>query len=63
MSLLHAPLRARLTGIGEHLKLLIRFNTKTRCVEMKASPHTTEASALQKGEDFVRAFILGFDIR
>jgi RNA-binding protein PNO1 len=46
----------------EHLKLQVRMNTKSRAVELRTSSHTTEPGALQKGEDFVRAFALGFDV-
>lgn len=46
----------------EQLKLHVRFNPKTRTVEMKNSPQTTEMSSLQKGADFVRAFALGFEV-
>ena len=46
----------------EHLQLQVRMNIKSRAVEMRTSKHTTDASALQKGEDFVKAFTLGFDV-
>lgn len=46
----------------EHLKLQCRMNVKSKAVELRSSKHTTEAGALQKGEDFVRAFCLGFDV-
>lgn len=46
----------------EHLKLQCRMNVKTKAVELRTSKHTSEAGALQKGEDFVRAFCLGFDV-
>ncbi|KAI1395378.1 eukaryotic type KH-domain (KH-domain type I) [Hypoxylon fuscum] len=46
----------------EHLKLQVRMNVKNKRVEMRTSKHTTDAGALQKGEDFVRAFALGFDV-
>mmetsp|Transcript_30786 Transcript_30786/g.117811 ORF Transcript_30786/g.117811 Transcript_30786/m.117811 type:complete len:145 (-) Transcript_30786:1184-1618(-) len=39
------------------------MNLKSRCVEMKVSPHTEDPEAIQKGADFVKAFILGFEIR
>lgn len=29
----------------------------------QTSPHTEDAGALQKAADFVRAFVLGFDVR
>ncbi|KAJ8045031.1 RNA-binding protein PNO1 [Holothuria leucospilota] len=50
------------TPVVEHLKLQIRFNIKTRTVELRASKETKDINALQKGQDFVRAFVLGFDV-
>jgi RNA-binding protein PNO1 len=38
------------------------MNTKARCVEIKTSPYTTDVGGLQKAEDFVKAFMLGFDV-
>lgn len=38
------------------------MNIKTRSVELRTSSLTTSPSSLQKGEDFVRAFTLGFDV-
>jgi RNA-binding protein PNO1 len=32
-------------------------------VEMKTSKHTVETGALQKGADFVSAFLLGFEVQ
>eukprot|EP00470_Lotharella_oceanica_P009862 CAMPEP_0170180264 /NCGR_PEP_ID=MMETSP0040_2-20121228/21284_1 /TAXON_ID=641309 /ORGANISM="Lotharella oceanica, Strain CCMP622" /LENGTH=190 /DNA_ID=CAMNT_0010424819 /DNA_START=10 /DNA_END=582 /DNA_ORIENTATION=+ len=49
--------------IAKHMKLQIKFNPKKRCVEMKTSQHTTMQNALQKSTEFVRAFMLGFEIR
>lgn len=62
-----APLKANwakiYTPLVEHLKLQVRMNVKSRAVEMRTSPKTTtDPGALQKGEDFVRAFALGFDL-
>jgi RNA-binding protein PNO1 len=45
-----------------HLKLQVRMNVKSRCVELRTSKHTTDNGALQKGEDYVRGFALGFDL-
>lgn len=45
------------------MKVQIRMNPKKRCVELKTSPETTLASALQKSADYIRAFMLGFEIR
>lgn len=46
----------------EHLKLQVRMNVKNKAVELRTSKHTTDAGALQKGDDFVKAFALGFDV-
>ncbi|MCJ1351555.1 MAG: pre-rRNA-processing protein pno1 [Icmadophila ericetorum] len=46
----------------EHLKLQVRMNVKSRAVEIRTSKSTTDTGALQKGEDFVKAFSLGFDV-
>jgi RNA-binding protein PNO1 len=48
--------------IVEHLKLQVRMNVKNKAVELRTSKHTTDAGALQRGEDFVKAFSLGFDV-
>jgi len=63
----YTPLRENwehiLTPLVEYLKLQVRFNTRTRSVELKTSQHTIDTGALQKGADFVSAFMLGFDIQ
>ena len=46
----------------EHLKLQVRMNISARAVEMRTSQYTVDPGALQRGEDFVRAFCLGFDL-
>jgi rRNA processing protein Krr1/Pno1 len=38
------------------------MNVKHKAVELRSSKHTTDMGALQKGEDFVKAFTLGFDV-
>lgn len=50
------------TPIVEHLHLQVRFNLKTRNVEIKTCKDTTDIGALQKAADFVRAFTLGFEV-
>ncbi|KAL3822903.1 hypothetical protein ACHAXA_010686 [Cyclostephanos tholiformis] len=50
-----------LTPLVEYLKLQVRFNTRTRSVEIKTSKHTPETGSLQRGADFVGAFMLGFE--
>jgi RNA-binding protein PNO1 len=58
-----SPLKAAWTKIYppliESLKLQVRMNIKTRSVELRTSKTTTESGALQKGEDFIKAFTLG----
>ncbi len=46
----------------EHLTLQVRMNIKAKAVELRTSKHTIDPGALQKGEDFVKAFSLGFDV-
>lgn len=46
----------------EHLLLQMRFNVKTRQVEIRVSPQTTDIANLQKGEDFIKAFLCGFEV-
>lgn len=41
------------------MKLQIRMNTKKKCVELKTSQHTLEKTALQRGVDFLKAFMMG----
>ena len=51
------------TPLVEHLKLQVRMNLKkNKAVELRTSKHTIDDGALQKGEDFVKAFALGFDV-
>jgi RNA-binding protein PNO1 len=45
--------------IVNHLKLQIRFNPRTRCVELRGP----EGQDLQRAADFVRAYALGFGVR
>lgn len=49
--------------IVDHMKLQVRMNTRSRAVEIKTSPYTSDVGALQKAEDFIRAFLLGFDLK
>lgn len=64
--------------IVEYLHLQIRFNLRTRCVEIKTSDQTEDIQSLQKAgkrnsmakipfivfclADFVKAFALGFEV-
>lgn len=42
------------TPIVEHLLLQVRFNTKSRNVEIKIGPETKDVANLQKAADFVK---------
>lgn len=61
------PLREQweqlMTPIVEYLKLQIRFNPKTRSIEMKTSEQTEDMGAIQKAQDFLEAFMLGFELQ
>ena len=46
----------------EHLNLQVRMNLKGKAVELRTWKGTTDSGALQKGEDFVKAFSLGFEV-
>jgi len=50
------------TPIVEHLELEVRFNLKSRNVEIRASEKTTDMGYLQKAEDFIQAFVNGFEV-
>ncbi|XP_050671393.1 RNA-binding protein pno1 [Leptidea sinapis] len=50
------------TPIVEHLLLQVRFNTKSRNVEIRVGPETKDENNLQKAADFVKAFICGFEV-
>lgn len=50
------------TPIVENLQLQVRFNLKTRNVEIKTCKETRDIGALTKAADFVKAFVLGFQV-
>lgn len=50
------------TPIVDYLKLQIRFNLRTKNIELKTCAETQEISSLQKAADFIRAFCLGFEV-
>merc|ERR1712212_1335295 len=47
--------------IVEHLNLQIRFNLSKKMVEIRSCKDTTEVGNIQKAEDFIKAFMLGFE--
>ncbi|KAI8057026.1 pre-rRNA-processing protein PNO1 [Syncephalis plumigaleata] len=46
----------------EHMKLQVRMNIRSKTVEVRTCQQTTDASALQRGADFVKAYALGFQV-
>jgi len=50
------------TPVVTHLQLQIRMNTQLKAIELRTCESTTQIGALQKGCDFVQAFLLGFEI-
>ena len=61
-----APLKSNwdsiLKTLVEHMKLQVRMNTKRRAVELRTSKLTEDIGAIQKAADFLKAFMLGFEI-
>ena len=51
-----------ISPLVEHMKLQVRCNERTRCVELRTSEFTSDPGSLQKGVDFVHAYMLGFDV-
>ncbi|XP_060943375.1 RNA-binding protein PNO1 [Limanda limanda] len=50
------------TPIVENLHLQVRFNLKSRMVEIKTCKDTQDIGSLTKATDFVKAFVLGFQV-
>lgn len=50
------------TPVVTVLHLQIRMNLGKRCVELRTCKKTKDSCALQKGADFIKAFVLGFAI-
>jgi RNA-binding protein PNO1 len=48
--------------IVEHLNLQIRFNLSKKMVEIRSCADTSDVGNIQKAEDFVKAFMLGFEV-
>ncbi|KAJ8603793.1 hypothetical protein CTAYLR_000196 [Chrysophaeum taylorii] len=63
----YTPLRKTweklIAPLTQQLKLQVRFNPRTRCVELKTCPSTIDAGAIQKGADYVAAFAMGFEVQ
>ena len=52
-----------MTPIVEYLKLQIRYNPKSRCVEVKTSELTEDPGSIQKAADFLEAYMMGFEVQ
>jgi RNA-binding protein PNO1 len=52
-----------LKTLVEHMKLQVRMNTKRHAIELKTSKATEDVGAIQKGTDFLKCFMLGFDLQ
>ncbi|RIA96484.1 hypothetical protein C1645_796161 [Glomus cerebriforme] len=46
----------------KHLNLQVRMNTRSNRVELRTSKYTKDPGSLQKAADFVKAFMMGFDV-
>ncbi|XP_044010022.1 RNA-binding protein pno1-like [Aphidius gifuensis] len=51
-----------ITPIVEHLSLQIMVTPRFTLIKLRTGPETTDIANIQKAEDFIRAFLLGFDI-
>jgi len=49
--------------LTENMKLDVRMNLKSRCVELRSRKDTEDLGALTKAAEFVRAFVVGFEVR
>lgn len=62
-----SPLKAAWMSIyqplTENMKLDVRMNLKTRCVELRSRKDTEDLGALTKAAEFVRAYVVGFEVR
>mmetsp|Transcript_61090 Transcript_61090/g.107303 ORF Transcript_61090/g.107303 Transcript_61090/m.107303 type:complete len:217 (-) Transcript_61090:116-766(-) len=52
-----------MSPVVEYLKLQIRFNPQSRSVELKTSELTEDQGAIQKAQDFIEAFMMGFEVQ
>jgi RNA-binding protein PNO1 len=50
-------------ALVEHMKIQVKMNTKKKCVEIRSSETTEDISAVQKCEEFLKAFMCGFDLQ
>eukprot|EP00026_Physarum_polycephalum_P016125 Phypoly_transcript_16968.p1 GENE.Phypoly_transcript_16968~~Phypoly_transcript_16968.p1 ORF type:complete len:224 (-),score=34.89 Phypoly_transcript_16968:37-708(-) len=48
--------------IVTNLKLQIRMNTRNKCIEIRTTKQTEEIGAMTKATDFVKAYLMGFEV-
>ncbi len=47
----------------EHMKIQIKMNPKKKCIEIRTSETTKDPCAIRKSEDFLKAFMCGFELQ
>jgi RNA-binding protein PNO1 len=47
----------------KHMKLRVRMNTRLRAIELKATKEVRDSGTIQKAADFLKAFMLGFELQ
>jgi hypothetical protein len=52
-----------ISPLVSQMGLQVRFNTQTKQIELKIGPATKDIAAIQKGQDYCRAFVLGFELK
>jgi len=50
-------------ALVEHMKIQVKMNTKLKCVEMRTCETTEDVSAIHKSEEFLKAFMCGFELQ
>jgi RNA-binding protein PNO1 len=50
-------------ALVEHMKIQVKMNPKQKCVEIRTCESTQDVSAIQKSEEFLKAFMCGFDLQ
>jgi RNA-binding protein PNO1 len=52
-----------LKTLVKHMKLLVRMNTRRRAIEIKTTKEVRDCGTIQKAADFLKAFMLGFELQ
>ena len=50
-------------ALVEHMKIQVKMNVKAKCIEMRTCDSTQDISAIQKSEEFLKAYMCGFDLQ